>query len=118
MSTTTLTLDDGTLKFTILGMDVSYDGKVTPDGKMAVGTWKQGEHELPLTLEHVSADAAWEIPKANPALSLMDPKLQPGYEVATIKLSPPDEQGQGFNLRGTAHGCEELHCRKPDYAGV
>lgn len=100
MGTTTMSLDGGALKFTILGMDVSYDGKVTPDGKSAVGTWKQGSRELPLTLEHVSADAAWEIPKATPALSLMDPKLEPGYEVATIKPSPPDEQGRGFNLRG------------------
>ncbi|HZQ44660.1 MAG TPA: TIGR03435 family protein [Acidobacteriaceae bacterium] len=100
MGTTTLSLDGGALKFTILGMDVSYDGKVTPDGKMAVGTWNQGGHELPLTLEHVSAEAAWEIPKANPALSLMDPKLQPGYEVATIKLTDPNHPRNGFWLQG------------------
>jgi hypothetical protein len=81
MGTTTMSLDGGMLKFTILGMDVSYEGKVSPDGKMAVGTWKQGSQELPLTLERVSAEAAWEIPKATPALSPMDPKLEPGYEV-------------------------------------
>ena len=98
--TTTMSLDGGVLKFTLVGMDVSYEGKVTPDGKMAVGTWKQGGRELPFTLEHVNADAAWEIPKATPALSLMDPKLQPGYEVATIKPSNPDQQGRGFNLNG------------------
>ena len=67
---------------------------------MAVGTWKQGARETPLTLEHVNADAAWAIPKPTPALSLMDPKLVPGYEVATIKPSKPDQQGRGFTLRG------------------
>jgi len=100
MGTTTMSLDNGALKFTIVGMDVSYDGKVSPDGKMAVGTWKQGSRELPLTLEHVSADAAWEIPKATQALSLMDPKLEPGYEVATIKPTDPDHPRGGFTLQG------------------
>jgi uncharacterized protein (TIGR03435 family) len=100
LGTTTLSLDGGVLKFTMVGMDVDYEGKVSPDGKSAVGTWKQGGHDTPLTLEHVSADAAWEIPKPTPALSLMDPKLEPGYEVATIKPSAPDERGGGFTLQG------------------
>jgi uncharacterized protein (TIGR03435 family) len=100
LGTTTLSLDGGALKFTIVGMDVNYEGKVGPDGKSAVGTWKQGGREVPLTLEHVNADAAWAIPKPTPALSLMDPKLVPGYEVATIKPSNPDQQGRGFTLQG------------------
>ena len=100
MSTTTLSVDSGVLKFTILGMDLTYDAKISPDGKSAVGTWKQGGRETPLTLEHVSADAAWEIPKATPALSLMDPKLEPGYEVATIKPTDPEHARGGFTLQG------------------
>jgi uncharacterized protein (TIGR03435 family) len=32
--------------------------------------------------------------------SIMDPALVPGYDVATIKPSTPEEQGRGFNLRG------------------
>jgi uncharacterized protein (TIGR03435 family) len=100
LATTTLSLDGGVLKFTIDGMDLDYEGKVSPDGKSAVGTWKQNGHDTPLTLEHVKADEAWELPKRTPALSLMDPKLEPGYEVATIKPSPPDEQGRGFTLQG------------------
>ena len=100
MSTTTLSISGGMLKFTILGMDSSYEGKLSADGKSAAGTWKQGGHDTPLVLEHVNADAAWEIPKATTALSLMDPSLTPGYEVATIKPSKPDDQRRGFNLRG------------------
>lgn len=100
MATTTLSLDGGVLKFTILGMDVSYEGKVSADGKSAVGTWNQGGHGVPLTLEHVSADAAWEIPKANPAMTLMDPTLDVGYEVATIKPTDPNHARNGFWLQG------------------
>jgi uncharacterized protein (TIGR03435 family) len=100
MGTTTMSVDSTVLKFAIVGMDMSYEGKLSPDGKSAVGTWKQGGREIPLTLEHVKADAAWEIPKATPALSLMDPKLVPGYEVATIKPSKPEQQGRGFTLQG------------------
>jgi uncharacterized protein (TIGR03435 family) len=101
MSTTTLSISGGVLKFSILGMDSSYEGKLSPDGKSAAGTWKQGGNEIPLVLEHVNADAAWEIPKATTALSLMDSSLTPGYDVATIKPSKPDAQGKGFTLRGT-----------------
>lgn len=100
MATTTMSLDGGVLKFAIVGMDVSYEGKLSADGKSAAGTWRQGSRETPLVLEHVSADAVWEIPKATAALSLMDPKLEPGYEVATIKPSAPEEQGRGFTLQG------------------
>lgn len=100
LGTTTLSLDGGVLKFTIVGMDVDYEGKLSPDGKSAVGTWKQGGHDTPLTLEHVNAEAAWEIPKPTAALSLMDPKLEPGYEVATIKPTNPDQRGGGFTLQG------------------
>jgi uncharacterized protein (TIGR03435 family) len=100
MATTTLSLDGGVLKFTLTGMDVDYEGKVSPDGKSAVGTWKQGGHETPLTLEHVNAGEAWEVPKPTAALSLMDPKLQPGYEVATIKPTDPNHARGGFTLQG------------------
>lgn len=100
MNTTTLSINGGMLKFTILGMDSSYEGKLSPDGKSATGVWKQGGHEIPLVLDHVNADAAWEIPKATTALSLMDPSLTPGYDIATIKPSKPDDQRRGFTLRG------------------
>ena len=100
IGTTSMSLDGGVLKFAVTGMDVSYEGKVSPDGKSAVGTWKQGGRELPFTLEHVNADAAWPIPKPTPALSLMDPKLEPGYEVATIKPTDPAHPGGGFTLQG------------------
>ena len=100
MGTTTISLDGGVLKFTMVGMDVNYEGKVSPDGKSAVGTWKQGGREIPFTLEHVNADAAWPIPKPTAALSLMDPKLTPGYEVATIKPTDPNHARGGFTLQG------------------
>jgi uncharacterized protein (TIGR03435 family) len=100
LGTTTMSLDGGVLKFTIVGMDVDYEGKVSPDGKSAVGTWKQNGQDTALTLEHVNADEAWEIPKRTAALSLMDPKLEPGYEVATIKPTDPNHPRGGFTLQG------------------
>ena len=100
LNTTTLSLDGGMLKFAITGMDVSFAGKLSPDGKSAVGAWTQGGHDTPLTLEHVSAEEAWELPKRTAALSLMDPKLEPGYEVATIKPTDPSHARGGFTLQG------------------
>src|ERR1700743_2805684 len=58
----------GGMGTTTQSMDASFEGKLSADGKSAAGTWKQGGRDTPLVLEHVSADAAWEIPKATPAL--------------------------------------------------
>ncbi|HEY4359004.1 MAG TPA: TIGR03435 family protein [Acidobacteriaceae bacterium] len=100
MTTTTMTVQNGVLKFTIVGLGATFEGKLSPDNKTAVGTWSQGGPALPFTLEHVTAEAAWPIPVQPAALKNMPPDAVPGYEVATIKLSKPDQQGRGFNLRG------------------
>jgi len=100
MTTTTLTVQGGVMKFTLVGIGATFEGKLSADGKTAVGTWSQGGPAIPLTLEHVTPEAAWPIPEQPAALKNMAPDAVPGYEVATIKPSKPDQQGRGFNLRG------------------
>lgn len=100
MTTTTLTVQGGVMKFTILGLGATFEGKLSADGKTAVGTWSQGGPAIPLTLEHVTPEAAWPIPVQPAALKSMPPDAVPGYEVATIKPNNSEQQGRGFNLRG------------------
>ena len=47
---------------------------------------------MPLTLAHVKDDAAWEIPKPPPAPRMMAADADPIFEVATIKLSDPNQR--------------------------
>src|SRR5690606_8922248 len=53
----TSALADGKLQISITGI-ASFEGALSADGKTAVGVFKQGGAELPLTLERGSFEAA------------------------------------------------------------
>ncbi|WP_420236559.1 TIGR03435 family protein [Telmatobacter bradus] len=94
------TFVDGTLHIELPMIDGSYEGKMAGDGKSINGTWKQGDNSLPLLLERATQATAWTIPEPPKKLPQMDPKLDPGFEVATIKPSAPDKPGKAFLVRG------------------
>jgi uncharacterized protein (TIGR03435 family) len=70
---------------------------LSADGNSIVGTWTQGDHPLPLNLVRVTKDTAWDIPEPP---KRMGADADPSFEVATIKPSKPEAQGNGFSLRG------------------
>jgi uncharacterized protein (TIGR03435 family) len=102
--------DDGGYKAVLYNIDQSGDGitasKITLDGttvKITLafgsyeGTLDAGPNPLPLILTRATPDTAWTIP---PPEVKMDPNAKPGFEVATIKPSPPDRPGKNFGFRG------------------
>jgi uncharacterized protein (TIGR03435 family) len=91
---------DGTLHIELPMIDGNYEGKMAGDGKLINGTWKQADNPLPLLLERATQATAWTIPEAPKKLPQMDPKLDPDFEVATIKPSEPDKPGKAFLVRG------------------
>jgi uncharacterized protein (TIGR03435 family) len=91
------TLDGTTITITMTAIGGSYDGKLSPDGNTMTGDWTQGANPLPLVLTRTTPDAEWTIP---PPEAKMDPNANPGFEVATIKPSPPNRPGKGFGFRG------------------
>lgn len=99
ISASAVSLQDGMLRFKLLMLDASYEGKVSADGKTADGVWKQGSVSLPLVLEHVNADAAWPLPTIK-KIDSMPVTADPSPEVATIKPSQPDKKGQMITIRG------------------
>ena len=96
----TTTFADGTLKFSIETIDLTYTGKMSPDGTTITGTVTQGDHPLPLIFVRSTPETAWAIPAPPPKIEPMDPNASPTFEVATIKPTDPNVQGKGFRVNG------------------
>jgi uncharacterized protein (TIGR03435 family) len=92
-----ITLDGSTVKMTLAKDLVTYEGKLSADGKTIAGTWTQGSNLLPLTLARTSPETSWTIPTP-PKLPRMAANASPAFEVATIKPSKPDEPNKVFLL--------------------
>ena len=76
----------------ILG--VSFQGKLSADGKSIAGTWTQDKQAYPLTFVLTAPDLVWKFPGAIP-LAPMAATADPAFEVATIKPSAPDALQRG-----------------------
>jgi hypothetical protein len=109
-ATSALTLQGGDLSFRIANLDVSFGGKLDPNGALA-GVWKQHGAVAPLKLAHVIGDAVWPVPASEG--KGMPPTADPAFDVATIKPADPKDTGSGFQLRG-----ERLHVRNESLQSI
>ena len=95
-----ITLQGSDVKFELKMFGITYEGKLSPDGKTIDGNSHQG-NVTPLVLTRATPETAWEIPKPQPPPKPMDANVDPNFEVATIK---PNNSGatsmQGLTLRG------------------
>jgi uncharacterized protein (TIGR03435 family) len=96
----TATLQGSIVKISVPSIDGVYEGKLDSDKTLIAGTWTQGGKPLPLDLKRATAETAWELPATPTQPKPMAADANPVFEVATIKLSPPDEPGKAFTLRG------------------
>lgn len=98
--TTSITFQDKALKYAIQPYDLSYEGKMSADGKSIAGTSKQGDNSIPLVFERATPETAWSIPEPPVAIPPMAANADPSFEVATVKPAKPEEQGQAILVRG------------------
>ncbi len=96
----TVTRQGSTVKIAVPAIGGTYEGKLDSDGTTIVGNWTQGDKPLPLNLKLATSGTAWEIPVPPPPPKPMRADADPVFEVATIKPSPPEEQGKYFTVRG------------------
>lgn len=100
IKTSSASFQDGTLKVAVQMLDMTYEGKLSADGKSVTGTFTQGNQPTPLVFERATPETAWAIPEAPKPIPPMPADAKPVFEVATIKPSAPDEQGKFFTVRG------------------
>jgi uncharacterized protein (TIGR03435 family) len=98
--TTSASFQDKVLKYAISGFDLTYEGKMSADGKSITGTSKQGDNSIPLVFERATPETAWSIPEPPVAIPPMAADADPSFEVATVKPAKPEEQGRAFLVRG------------------
>lgn len=94
-----ITLDSSVVKL-LTTIGISYEGKLSADGKSIVGNFIQG-NPLPLTLIRATPETEWTIPEPPPVIPPMAENTDPSFEVATIK---PNNSGatslQGLTVNG------------------
>ena len=100
IKTSSISFADGTLKLAIQMLDMTYEGKLSADGKSIPGTFTQGNQPNPLVLERATPETAWAIPEAPKQIPPMPADAKPVFEVMTIKPSPPEQQGKLFSVQG------------------
>ena len=97
IAVTSIALQGSAVNFAIKGLDLTYVGTLNPDGNSIAGSATQGGQTHALTLERVTEENTWAIPKpAKP----MAADARPGFEVVTIKPSTPGRPGKGVGFRG------------------
>jgi len=95
-----ISLDGRTVKWKLDSLNASYEGAFAADGNTVNGTFTQGPSPRPLNLSRATPETAWAIPEPPPPPKPMDPAVDPGIEVATVKPSPPGTQGRGLGVQG------------------
>jgi uncharacterized protein (TIGR03435 family) len=96
-----ISADGRVVKWKLDAISASYEGTFAADGNAINGTMTQGPTPMTLNLTRATPQTAWAIPEPPPPPKPMDPAADPGIEVSTVKLSPPDARGRLYTMRGT-----------------
>jgi uncharacterized protein (TIGR03435 family) len=92
----TVTVQGGEVKFAT--PMIAIQGKLSPDGKTIDGNLSgAGPSPLPVSFALTAPDAAWPIPEP---VKPMAADAKPGFDVVTVKPSPPGRQGKGIGFDG------------------
>ena len=87
------------LNIASLYASISYQAKLSEDGKSLTGTWTQDKKTYPLTLQLTAPESVWKHPSTTVALPWMSETADPAFEVATIKPSDPGATQRSYGLR-------------------
>lgn len=89
-----VTANGADFKMSFQQINGAWEGRLSADGKTLDGSWTQDEQKpTPLVLTRATAETASTLSDPPPPQRMMDPKAEPGIEVATIKPSNPDKPG-------------------------
>jgi uncharacterized protein (TIGR03435 family) len=92
-----VTTQGSAVRMVVAGANITFEGSLGADGNSIAGNFTQGGNAIPLTLQRATKDTAWAIPEPPKPMAADAPLA---FEVATIKLSNPDQPGKLFTVRG------------------
>jgi uncharacterized protein (TIGR03435 family) len=95
-----VTLKGSAVKIAMPSVGATYVGKLSGDGNSITGSWTGANGGLTLHLTRATAETAWKIPQPPPPPRMMPADADPAFEVATIKLSNPDQRVMGLRMQG------------------
>jgi uncharacterized protein (TIGR03435 family) len=84
---------------TMVTINGKFEGRLEPDGATITGVVTQGGTPTNLVLRRATPETAWSIPEPPPPPKPMV-SADPKFEVATIKLTPPEFQGRFITIKG------------------
>jgi uncharacterized protein (TIGR03435 family) len=93
----TVTAQGTAVRMVAAGANITFEGSLSADGNSINGNFTQGGNAIPLALQRATKDTAWAIPEPPKPMAADAPLA---FEVATIKLSNPDQPGKLFTVRG------------------
>jgi len=93
----TVTSQGTAVRMVAAGANITFEGSVSPDGNSINGNFTQGGNAISLVLQRATKDTAWAIPEPPKPMAADAPLT---FEVATIKLSNPDQPGKLFTVQG------------------
>ena len=96
-NTTQMSFEGGVVRFVIAPIGVTYEGRLSADGRSIAGRWTQSGQAYPLTLVRADGDTAWAIPGEDKAMAR---DADPDWEVVTVRPGDPNIMGSGMNVRG------------------
>lgn len=95
-----VTLKGSAVRMPIPSIGATYIGTLNADGNSITGKWTGGGGALTLNLVRTTPETAWKIPEPPPPPKMMPPDANPGFEVATVKLTNPNQRGGGIRIQG------------------
>lgn len=92
-----ITLQGTLFSYKIPGIDITYTGTLSDDGKTITGNQTQNGHTAVLNYQHVTPEATWAIPEPPKAMAA---DAVPKFDVVTVKPSDPNRPGKLFTIHG------------------
>lgn len=96
-----VSLEMGAVRFVNDFPGLTYEGKISADGKAINGTVIQAAHSLPLMLERATPETEWAIPAPPMKIEPMAPGEKPDIDVSTVKPTQPGTRIFMLTTRGT-----------------
>jgi non-heme chloroperoxidase len=78
-----IAVQDSTVRFKVGMLELSYEGKLSADGKTITGTWRQGG-ATPFTFQKTTRAAAWPLPPDPSPHTVQLVTVEPGVQLEVL----------------------------------